>query len=79
MTQQEWLIEFNKILLADFENCDDDLFAQISIIERYLSTFGRLPNEAETLHRINKAYRFYIEEVIPKIGQFPIEPTDKTN
>ena len=71
MTPTQWLSEFNKILLRDFENRDDDLFLQVMIIERYLSAYGHIPNDPNTFHKIEKAVLFYINEVIPKIGEFP--------
>ena len=66
-----WLHEFNRILLTDFDNRDDDLFIQIIIIERYLSAFGHLPDDPKKYHKIQNGLVFYQTEIVPAIGPFP--------
>lgn len=67
---QQWLYEFNKWVADRAANIDDDVFIQLSVIERYLGVYGNLPTEPELLARVSKAVELY-QEVVQEIGVFP--------
>ena len=73
MSANKWFYEFNNILLSSLADRDDDLFLQISIVERYLKTYGKIPGDQKIFHRLSKAVEFYQEEIVPAIGEFPAE------
>jgi hypothetical protein len=72
MTKTEWLNKFNKYLSERMHDIDDDVFMQVSIVERYLSSFGVLPSTPEQLDRVKEALEVYSIAVL-EIGEFPGE------
>ena len=68
--QQNWIQKFNYFLTDRMGNIDDDVFTQISIIERFLFSHGHLPHQPDQLERVEKAVEVYYLAA-QEIGLFP--------